>query len=91
MLICPMLICPMLICPMLICPMLVCWAVEALRIWRIAIWPSVRTRPRWHSPGSVSQTGRDTLSFTARSKPTHHRAQRLKAKLRGRAEFVSTY
>ena len=35
-----------------------CAADGALRIWRIAIWPSASTRPCCRSPGSVSQTGR---------------------------------
>ena len=64
----------------------VCWAAEALRIWRIAIWPSVSNTVRCRSIGRVSQTGQGDPSIIARSKPAHHGAQRLKAKLRRVAE-----
>jgi hypothetical protein len=64
----------------------ICWATEALRIWRIAIWPSVRNRFRCRSIGRVSQTGRSEPSVIARSKPAHHGTQRLEAKLRRFAE-----
>ena len=40
-------------------------AVDGVRIWRIAIWPSVRTRPCCRSVGSVSQTGQDDPSLIA--------------------------
>jgi hypothetical protein len=65
---------------------------DAPRIWRIAIWPSVSSRFRCRSIGRVSQTGRGEPSVIARSKPAHHGAQRLQAKLRGAAEscqFIS--
>ena len=44
---------------------MVCCAVDGVRIWRIAICPSVRTRPRCRSAGSVSQTGQDDPSLIA--------------------------
>ena len=40
-------------------------AVDGVRIWRIAIWPSARTKPSCRSAGSVSQTGMDAPSFIA--------------------------
>ncbi len=70
----------------------VCRAAEALRTWRIAIRPSVSNRFRCRPIGRVSQTGRSKSSVIARSKPAHHGAQRLEAKLRGFAEsrqFIS--
>jgi len=65
----------------------ICWASERVRILRIAIRPSVRSRFRCRSLGRVSQTGRGEPSIIARSKPAHHGAQRLEAKLR---EFVES-
>jgi len=59
---------------------------EALRTWRIAIRPSVSNRLRCRPIGRVAQTGRSESSVIARSKPAHHGAQRLEAKLRGFAE-----
>ena len=42
-----------------------CAVGEALRIWRIAIWPSVRNRLCCRSAGSVSQTGQGDPSIIA--------------------------
>jgi hypothetical protein len=66
--------------------MAICWTVDALRIWRIAIWPSVSTRACCRSGGSACQTGRDNQSLIAGSKPVHHGTQRLETESRRLAE-----